>query len=134
MTTVCLVREAEIELRRLCLHLIPLELRTLSPRPITLVSIQGRLANLHRLHSPAIHNDFWMLRTRRLTGWRFKVLKCNKSSNHADRKTSVMPNTLWLWVFWDLSLQGFSLKSFGGGLLSNDKNHALTLTNHQFMV
>ena len=23
------------------------------------------------------------------------VLKCNKSSGHADRKTSVMPNTLW---------------------------------------
>ena len=35
------------------------------------------------------------------------VLKCNKSSGHADRKTSVMPNTLWLWVFWALSSQGF---------------------------
>ena len=70
VTTVCLVREAEIELRRPCLHLIPLELRTLSPRPITLVSLQGRLPNLHRLRSPAIHNGSWMLRTRRLTGWR----------------------------------------------------------------
>ena len=26
------------------------------------------------------------------------------------------------WVVWDLSLQGFSLKSFGGELLSNDKS------------
>ena len=46
MTTVHLVREAEIELRRPCLHLIPLELRTPSPRPITLVSLQGGLPNL----------------------------------------------------------------------------------------
>ena len=37
VTTVCLVREAEIQLKRPHLHLIPLELRTLSPRPITLV-------------------------------------------------------------------------------------------------
>ena len=70
VTTVHLVREAEIQLRRPCLHLIPLELRTPSTRPITLVSLQGRLPNLHRLRSPAIHNDSWMLRTRRLTGWR----------------------------------------------------------------
>ena len=70
VTTVRLVREAEIQLRRPRLHLIPLELRTPSPRPITLVSLQGRLPNLHRLRSPAIHNDSWMLRTRRLTGWR----------------------------------------------------------------
>ena len=40
MTTVRLVREAEIQLRRPHLHLIPLELRTHSPRPITLVSLQ----------------------------------------------------------------------------------------------
>ena len=52
VTTVHLVREAEIQLRRPCLHLITLELRTLSPRPITLVSLQGRLLNLHRLRSP----------------------------------------------------------------------------------
>ena len=70
MTTVCLVREAEIQLRTPSLQLIPLELRTLSPRTITLVSLQGRLPNLHRLRSPAIHNDSWMLRMRRLTGWR----------------------------------------------------------------
>ena len=63
VTTVRLVREAEIKLRRPCLHLIPLELRTPSPRPITLVSLQGRLPNLHRLRSPAIHNDSWILRT-----------------------------------------------------------------------
>src|SRR3954466_504712 len=36
----------------------------------------------------------------------FTVLKCNKSSDHVDRKTSVMPNTLWLWVFWALSSRG----------------------------
>ena len=70
VTTIRLVREAEIQLRRPSLHLIPLELRTLSPRPITLVSLQGRLPNLHRLCSPAIHNDSSILRTRRLTGWR----------------------------------------------------------------
>ena len=63
VTTVRLVREAEIELRRLRIHLIPLELRKSSPRPITLVSLQGRLPNLHRLRSPAIHNDSRMLRT-----------------------------------------------------------------------
>ena len=63
VTTVRLVREAEIQLRRPHLHLIPLELRTPSPRPITLVSLQGSLPNLHRLRSPAIHNDSWMLRT-----------------------------------------------------------------------
>ena len=70
VTTVRLVREAEIQLRRPCLHLVPLELRTLSPRAITLVSLQGRLPNLHRVRSPTIHNDSWMLKMRRLTGWR----------------------------------------------------------------
>ena len=39
MTTVRLVREAEIQLRRPCLHLIPLELRTLTlQEPATLPS------------------------------------------------------------------------------------------------
>ena len=52
VTTVRLVREDEIQLKRPHLHLIPLELRTHSPRPITLVSLQGRLPNLHRLRSP----------------------------------------------------------------------------------
>ena len=70
MTTIHLVRESEIELRRPGLHLIPLELRTHSPRPITLVILQGRLPNLHILCSPAIHNNSRMLRTRRLTDWR----------------------------------------------------------------
>ena len=70
VTTICLVRQPEIQLRRPRLHLVPLEPRTLSPRPITLVSLQGRLTNLHRLCSPAIHNDSWMHRMRRLTGWR----------------------------------------------------------------
>ena len=70
VTIVCLVREAEIQLRRPHLHLIPLELRTLSPRPVTLVSLQGRLPNLHKLRLPVIHNGSWMLRTRCLTSWR----------------------------------------------------------------
>ena len=61
--TVHLVREDEIQLIRPRLDLISLELRTLSPRPITLVSLQGRLPNLYRLCSLAIHNDSWMLRT-----------------------------------------------------------------------
>ena len=95
MTTVRLVREAEIELRRPRLHLIPLELRTPSPCPITQVSLQDRLPNLHRLHSSVIHNDSWILITRCLTNWQITVFKCNKSSDHADRKISVMPNTLW---------------------------------------
>ena len=37
-------------------------------------------------------------------------------------------------MFWALSLQGFSLKGFRGGLLSNDKSRALTLSSHRFMV
>ena len=73
VTIVRLIREAEIELRRLCLHPISLELRTPSPHPITMVSLRGRLPNLHRLRSPAIHNDSWMLRMRRLTGWRIHI-------------------------------------------------------------
>ena len=52
VTTVRLVREAEIQLGRPRLHLIPLEIRRPSPHPITLVSLQGRLPNLHRLRSP----------------------------------------------------------------------------------
>ena len=42
-------------------HRILLELRSHSPRPITLVSLQGRLPNLHRLRSLAIHSVSWML-------------------------------------------------------------------------
>ena len=98
MTTIRLVREAEIQLRRPCLHLIPLELTTLSPRPITLVSLQGRLPNLHRLRSSAIHNYSWMLRTRRLSGWRITVLKCNKSLVHSEQNDFSDAQSLWLWV------------------------------------
>ena len=63
VTTIRMVREAEIQLRRPRLHLIPLELRTPSPGPITQICLQGRLPKLHILRSPAIHNDSWMLRT-----------------------------------------------------------------------
>ena len=59
MTTVRLVREAKIQLRSLRLHLITLEQRTLSPRPITPVSLQGRLPNLHRLSFTG--NPQWLL-------------------------------------------------------------------------
>ena len=68
VTTVRLVREAKIQLRRPHIDLIPLDLRTLSPLPITMVSLQGRLPNLHRLRSPAIHDYSWMHKMRRLTG------------------------------------------------------------------
>ena len=68
MTIVRLVWEAEIELRRPRLNLVPLELRTPSPLSITLVSLQGRLPNLQRIHSLAIHNGSWMLIMGRLTG------------------------------------------------------------------
>ena len=86
VTTVRLVREAEVQLRRPFLHLIPLELRSLSPRLITLVSLQGRLPNLHRFRSPVIHDDSWMLRTRCITDWKITVFKCNKSLDHAEPK------------------------------------------------
>ena len=68
-------------------HCILLELRSHSPRPITLVRLHGRLPNLHRLRSLAIHNVSWMLWTRRLTVWGCTVLKCNKSSDHTNKKT-----------------------------------------------
>ena len=41
----------------------------------------------------------------------YTVLKCNKSSGHTDRKTSVMPNTLWLWVFELCPRKDFSLSN-----------------------
>ena len=47
------------QLRTLSPHCIPLELRSHRPRPITLVSLQGRLPNLHRLCSP--DNPQWLL-------------------------------------------------------------------------
>ena len=134
MTTIRLVREPEIELRTPRLHLIPLELRTNSPRPITLVSLQSRLPNLHRLRSPAIHNDSWILKTQRLTNWKITFFRCNKSSDDAEKRTSVMPTLFGLWVFWVLSSQGFSLKGFRGGLVSNDKSRAQTRSNHQLMM
>jgi hypothetical protein len=52
VTTVRLVREAEIELRRPRLHLIPLEPKSLRQRPITLVSLQGRLPKPVQTWSP----------------------------------------------------------------------------------
>ena len=87
-------------------HRIPLELRSHRPRPITLVSLQGRLPNLHRLRSPAIHNVSWMLRTRRLTGWRM----------HSPQ------------------VQGILSQRLRGGLLSNNKSCTLNLSSQPFMV
>ena len=45
-----------------------------------------------------------------------------------------MPNTLWLWVFRALSSQGIISQRLRGGLLSNDKSRALTLSSQPFMV
>ena len=52
VTTVRLVREAKIELRRPHLHLIPLEPKSIRQRPITLVSLQGRLSKPVQTWSP----------------------------------------------------------------------------------
>ena len=52
VTTVRLVREAEIELRRPRLHLIPLEPKSLRQHPITQVSLQGRLLKPIQTWSP----------------------------------------------------------------------------------
>ena len=98
VTTVRLVREAEIQLRRPCLHLIPLELRTHSPRPITLLSLQGRLPNLHRLRSPG--NPQWLLDAQNATPNRLED----------TQSSSVISLQVTLGV-WALSSQGFlSLK------------------------
>jgi hypothetical protein len=134
VTVVRLVREAEIELRRPRLHLIPLELRSLRPRPITLVSLQGRLPNLHRLRSPAIHNDSWMLRTRRLTDWKITVFKCNKSSVHLEQNVFSDAQSLWALGVLGFVLARFLSQRLRGGLLSNDKSRALTRSSHQLMV
>ena len=135
VTTVRLVREAKIELRRLCLHLMALELRTPSPRPITLISLQGRLPNLHRLHSPMIHNDTWMLRTRHLTSCRIQ------SSSVTSLQVTQIERLQWCLTLFGSRCFGlcprkdFSLSQMlRGGLLSNDKSCAQTLSSHQFMV
>ena len=52
VTTVHLVREAEIELRRPRLHLIPIEPKSLRQRPITLVSLRGILPKPIQTWSP----------------------------------------------------------------------------------
>ena len=134
MTVVHLVREAEIELRRPRLHLIPLELRSLRPHPITLVSLQGRLPNLHRLRSPAIHNDSWMLRMRRLTDWKITVFKCNKSSVHLEQNVFSDAQSLWALGVLCYVLARFLSQRLQGGLLSDNKSHVLTRSSHQLMV
>ena len=135
VTTVRLVREAEIQLRRPCLHLIPLELRTLSPRPITLVSLQGRLPNLHRLRSPG--NPQRLLDAQNATPNR---LEDTQPSSVISLQVTQTERLQWCLTLFGSGCLGFVLARISlsqmlrGGLLSNDKSHIQTLSSHQFMV
>ena len=119
MTTVHLVREAEIQLRRPRLHLIPLELRTLSPCPITLVSLQGRLPNLHRLRSPG--NPQWLLDAQNATPNR---LEDSQSSNVTSLQITWTERLQWCLTLFGSGCLGFVLARISlsqmlrGGLLS----------------
>ena len=104
VTTVRLVREAEIQLRRPCLHLIPLELRTLSPRPITLVSLQGRLPNLHRLRSPS--NPQWLLDAQNTTPNR---LEDSQSSSVISLQVTQTERLQWCLTLFGSGCLGFVL-------------------------
>ena len=134
MTTVRLVREAEIQLRRPRLHLIPLELRRLSPRPITLVSLQGRLPNLHRLCSPAIQ---WLLDAQNATPNRLEDSQSSSVTSLQITRTEKLQwcQTLFgLWVVCDLSSQWFSLKRLRRWVALKRQKLYLTLSSHHFMV
>ena len=116
VTTVHLVREAEIQLRRPRLHLIPLELRTPSPRPITLVSLQGRLPNLHRLCSP--DNPQWLLDAQNATPtW----LEDSQSSSVISLQVTQTERLQWCLTLFGSGCLGlyprkeFSLKGFKVG-------------------
>ena len=104
MTTVRLVREAEIQLRRPRLHLIPLEVRTLSPRPITLVSLQGRLPNLHRLRSPG--NPQWLLDAQNATPNR---LEDTQSSSVISLQVTQTERLQWCLTLFGSGCLGFVL-------------------------
>ena len=122
VTTVRLVREAEIQLRRPCLHLIPLELRTLSPRPITLVSLQGRLPNLHRLRSSG--NPQWHLDTQNGTPNR---LEDTQSSSVISLQVTQTERLQWCLTLFGSGCLGlcprkdFSLKGFEVGFSQTTK-------------
>ncbi|VAI29334.1 unnamed protein product [Triticum turgidum subsp. durum] len=62
------------------------------------------------------------------TGWKMTVFKCNKSLVHAEQKGIRALGIL------GLTLQGISLKGFGGGFLSNDNSRVITRSSHQLMV
>ena len=122
VTTVRLVREAEIQLRRPRLHLIPLELRTPSPRPITLVSLQGRLPNLHRLRSPG--NPQWLLDAQNATPNRLEdsqsssVISLQITQTRRLKWCLILPGSGWLGLY---PRKEFSLKGFEVGCSQTTK-------------
>ena len=122
MTTVRLVREAEIQLRRPRLHLIPLELRTPSPRPITMVSLQGRLPNLHRLCSPG--NPQWLLDAQNATPNRLEDSQSSSVTSVQITQTGRLKWCLTLFGSGCLGLcprKDFSLKGFEVGCSQTTK-------------
>ena len=104
VTTIHLVREAGIELRRPCIHLIPLELRTPSPRAISLVSLQGRLPNLHRLCSPG--NPQWLLDAQNATPNR---LEDTQSSSVISLQVTQTERLQWCLTLFGSGCLGFVL-------------------------
>ena len=122
VTIVRLVREAEIQLRRPCLHLIPLELRLVSPRPITLVSLQGRLPNLHRLCSPG--NPQWLLDAQNATPNRLEdsqsssVISLQITQTRRVKWCLTLFGSGWLGLY---PLKEFPLKGFEVGFSQTTK-------------
>ena len=122
VTAVRLVREAEIQLRRPRLHLIPLELRTPSPRPITLVSLQGRLPNLHRLRSPG--NPQWLLDAQNATPNRLEdsqsssVISLQITQTRRLKWCPILSGSGWLGLY---PRKEFSLKGFEVGCSQTTK-------------
>ena len=97
---------------------ILLELRTHSPRPTLVVSLQGRLPNPHKLGHPAIHNCLLdCSRPWRLTVWRMHSLKGKRLQSHTGTTSSVMLNHLvfglWFGVWGISSLMIYSRRLWG---------------------
>ena len=122
VTTARLVRESKIELGRPRLHLIPLELMTLSPRPITLVSLQGRLPNLHRLRSPGTPQ--WLLDAQNATP---NQLEDSQSSSVISLQITQTGRLQWCLTLFGSGWLGlyprkeFSLKGFEVGCSQTTK-------------
>ena len=110
-----------MQLRTPSPHRNPLELRSHRPRPIILVSLQGRLPNLHRLRSPAIHNDSWMLRT--TPNW----LEDSQSSSVISLQITQTGRLTWCLTLFGSGWLGlyprkeFSLKGFEVGCSQTTK-------------